>query len=462
LLTVVVDETWTVNHGANVMKIVSMLLMIGVVGLTNQGILGAQTYTFPGSVGINTLNPERKLHVEGDFLVSGPESLIYVDRFGGPSSGLAVFSSKNPEPPYIEWMHHRDGGPPVRYGYIQAGDFGSTKEFRFRAENTAKFTFLDGDVGMGTVNPARRLHVEPSEIHSGGVWGGFSFANRDTQTFIDIPRAGERWVWYAQGGTARLWSGGDIFSITPSGNVGIGTMNPNTKLHINGTGIDSNGSTAVVRIVSGNGAQNLLLDGNEIDAIADGLFLNNNTHQNVILANGGGNVGIGTATPAYKFDVAGGAHATSFPTSSDARLKREIRPLTQTLEKLDKIRGISFEWNELYESLGRSTGHREIGVMAQEVEAVFPELVTRWGEESYRAVDYGRLTAVLIEAVKELKARQDIQQQYIVGLEGRLAALEQGKSGNGSPLQLSSLPTVWWLTATIIGLLSASWRRWSA
>jgi hypothetical protein len=459
LLTEVVVSIGTVRNGANVMKKGIMLLMIGLVVLTSQGLVRAQTYTFPGSVGINTLNPERTLHVEGDVLVSGPESLIYVDRFGGPSSGLAVFSSKNPEPPYIEWMHHKDGGAPVRFGYIQAGDFGATKEFRFAAENQAKFTFMNGDVGMGTANPARRLHVEPSEIHSGGAWGGFSFANRDTQTFMDTPRAGERWVWYAQGGTARLWSGGDIFSITPSGNVGIGTTNPNTKLHINGTGIDNNGSTAVVRIVSGNGAQNLLLDGNEIDAIADELFLNNNTNQNVILANGGGNVGVGTATPAFKFDVAGGSHATSFPTSSDARLKREVRPLIQALEKLDRIRGSSFEWNELYESLGRSTGHREIGVIAQEVETVFPELVTSWGEESYRAVDYGRLTAVLIEAVKELKARQATQQQYIVELEGRLVALEQVKIEPGSPLQLSSTPTVWLFTAMIIGLMGHRWRR---
>lgn len=90
-----------------------------------------------------------------------------------------------------------------------------------------------------------------------------------------------------------------------NGNIGIGTISPNTMLHIDGTGIDNDGSTAVVRIVSGNGAQNLLLDGNEIDATADGLFLNNNTDQNVILANGGGNVGIGTTSPGAELDVNG-------------------------------------------------------------------------------------------------------------------------------------------------------------
>jgi Collagen triple helix repeat (20 copies) len=74
------------------------------------------------------------------------------------------------------------------------------------------------------------------------------------------------------------------------GNVGIMTSRPSALLHINGTGIDNNGSTAVVRIVSGNGAQNLLMDGNEIDATADNLNLNYNTSQSVVLAHGGGNV----------------------------------------------------------------------------------------------------------------------------------------------------------------------------
>jgi hypothetical protein len=85
--------------------------------------------------------------------------------------------------------------------------------------------------------------------------------------------------------------------------VGIGTSIPNTKLHINGVGIENNGSTAVVRIVSGNGVQNLLLDGNEIDATADGLHLNNNSSENLLLVNGGGNVGVGITTPSRKLHI---------------------------------------------------------------------------------------------------------------------------------------------------------------
>lgn len=162
----------------------------------------------------------------------------------------------------------------------------------------------------------------------------------------------------------------------------------------------------------------MLLDGNEIDGLA-GLFLNHNANQNVILATGGGRVGIATSSPgsAYKLDVAGAAHASRFPTSSDVRLKTNIAPLTEALEKLQRIRSISFDWNEVYRSLGRATGHREIGVSAQEVEAVFPELVTTWGEEGYQVVDYSRMTAVLIEAVKALKAENDALKKRMEALE---------------------------------------------
>ena len=91
-----------------------------------------------------------------------------------------------------------------------------------------------------------------------------------------------------------------------------------------------------------------------------------------------GEVGIGTSTPGYKLDVAGVCHASSFPTSSDSRFKENVEQLTGVLDKLEQVRGVAFDWNERYEALGRSTGHREIGVIAQEVEAVFPELVTTW------------------------------------------------------------------------------------
>lgn len=110
-------------------------------------------------------------------------------------------------------------------------------------------------------------------------------------------------------------------------------------------------------------------------------------------------LGIGTAAPG----TAGLIRATNDVVayySSDKRLKDNIQPIEGALGKVEAMGGYSFDWNdkqEVYE------GH-DVGVIAQEVQAVLPELVeTR--DSGFLAVKYEKLTAVLIEAVKELSAR---------------------------------------------------------
>jgi len=85
--------------------------------------------------------------------------------------------------------------------------------------------------------------------------------------------------------------------------------------------------------------------------------------------------------------------------SSDKRLKDNIKPIEGALNKVCKLGGYEFDWNskqDVYE------GH-DIGVIAQEVEAVFPELVTD-RDSGFKAVKYEKLVPALIEAIKELKA----------------------------------------------------------
>ncbi len=76
-----------------------------------------------------------------------------------------------------------------------------------------------GRVTIGTAGAPRTvLHVEGDEgVHSGGTGGGLSFADRAVGGFVDAPTAGERWVWYADGGTARLWSGRDLLTVGTTG-----------------------------------------------------------------------------------------------------------------------------------------------------------------------------------------------------------------------------------------------------
>jgi hypothetical protein len=96
---------------------------------------------------------------------------------------------------------------------------------------SADLALFASAVGVNTTEPKRPLHVEGGEIHSGGAGAGHSFANRGSP-WVDVPAAGtgDRWVLYALGGVARLWSGGDLLGLTPAGNLGVGTTAPAARI----------------------------------------------------------------------------------------------------------------------------------------------------------------------------------------------------------------------------------------
>ena len=118
--------------------------------------------------------------------------------------------------------------------------------------------------------------------------------------------------------------------------------------------------------------------------------------------------GVGTAASGTTGEIRATNDITAFY-SSDERLKENVEELGGALDKVKALRGVSFDWKELSEeekaTIHSHEGH-DIGVIAQEVQAQYPELVTE-REHGHLAVDYGKLTAVLIQAVKELSAKVD-------------------------------------------------------
>jgi hypothetical protein len=103
----------------------------------------------------------------------------------------------------------------------------------------------------------------------------------------------------------------------------------------------------------------------------------------------------------------GAVYATDFAATSDARLKNVLGFVDGANELLGRINGIRYTWNSLGESLGFKSSHSEgveLGVLAQEVEAVLPEAV-HTDENGYKRVSYDRLIPVLLEAIKDLNAR---------------------------------------------------------
>lgn len=129
-----------------------------------------------------------------------------------------------------------------------------------------------------------------------------------------------------------------------------------------------------------------------------------------------GMLGIADNTPSFSLDIGvngdgTAAIANSWLSYSDDRFKTDIININNPLERLNKISGYYYFWKDANDK------SRQVGVIAQEVEKVLPEIVST-NEEGYKAVDYSKLTPLLIEAVKE-------QQKHIEMLEQRIEELEK-------------------------------------
>jgi trimeric autotransporter adhesin len=111
--------------------------------------------------------------------------------------------------------------------------------------------------------------------------------------------------------------------------------------------------------------------------------------------------------------IHGGFRSIASYSSSDKRLKKNIRPLESSLDKISFLQGVTYEWKvEKYPDFGLTEG-KQIGLVAQDVEKELPELVSE-DKDGYKAVSYTKLTAVLVEAVKELKTENQRQKKLIV------------------------------------------------
>ena len=110
--------------------------------------------------------------------------------------------------------------------------------------------------------------------------------------------------------------------------------------------------------------------------------------------------------------IYGGFRAIASYSSSDRRWKKNIESLESSLDKVSNLQGVSYEWKtDEYPDFGLMEG-KQIGLVAQDVEQVLPELVSE-GKDGYKAVSYTKLTAVLVEAVKELKTQNQMQKELL-------------------------------------------------
>jgi len=195
-------------------------------------------------------------------------------------------------------------------------------------------------------------------------------------------------------------------AITTSGNLGVtGTITCDTSLTLDTTTL----TTAELGVLDGvtagqvTASKSLVVDGS--------LDLN---HSNCINDLRVDSLGVGTAASGTSGEIRATNDITAYY-SSDKRLKDKIQPIQEPLTKLDTIGGYTFEW--IPKEGVHSHEGTDVGVIAQEIEGVLPEIVTT-RDNGYKAVRYEKIVPLLIESIKA-------QQLQINSLRERIKLLEK-------------------------------------
>jgi hypothetical protein len=227
-----------------------------------------------------------------------------------------------------------------------------------------------------------------------------SFTNFGT-SFVNNSTAIGAYALVTASNAMELGSINGVNGATADTSVGIGITAPTYKLHV-GTinkglrveGPPTGGTGMVAASFGGNGDVGI-----DAPGTINGRFV----------VKDGGFIGVGNANPTRVLSVGqfkGNAIADGWDTYSSRRWKTNIQTLHGALDKVEQLRGVSYDLKE--------TGKHEVGVIAEEVGAVVPEIVS-WEKNGKDAqgVDYSRLTALLIEATKEQQRQIETQQTQI-------------------------------------------------
>jgi hypothetical protein len=305
---------------------------------------------------------------------------------------------------------------------------------------------LNGRAGFGTQGPQARLHVIPP---SPGIKGLIVQATGGQGVNLqEWQNAGGGILGYVDPTGVLSINGSGISSLN-AGSITNGTLNASrlpsggawplsSTLNIGGMlSVESN----TVRVGSGPGSTNapltIMPSETEYDIITAGtqgldittasgggaitISAQRQSSQGLIIA-ANNNIGIRQVSPGNILTVqqnsATDPIADAWTTYSSRRWKTNIVPMSGALATVLRLQGVTFDWKE--------TGRHDIGMIAEEVGQVVPEVVAF--EENGRdakSIDYARLTALLVEAVKSLQAEND-------ALKARVEAIERGNPGGGT------------------------------
>jgi hypothetical protein len=405
-----------------------------------------------GNVGIGTVSPTSLLNIYKG-APSGGERLFDVSTDDGQIFSVVNYSPSN-DSVYLRTE-----------GVMYIGTDGDIDNLQI---HDSKVTIAQ-NVGIGTTNPQRTLHVGPSSNAYIALTNDNTGHTTSDGLFIGLHNDGSpgQIIMYENAPLEFRTNDTVRMTISSSGEVGIGTSAPISPLEVHSAGgadvrivrsdstttdgeslgrilwsstdgnVDTVDGSAVIEALAaedygtGNKGADLRFG---LKPIADDF--DHTAHEYMrILSNG--NVGIGSSSPAYKLHSVGdikvesgaiGVNVNPSATdgridagndvvaysSSDIRFKKNITPIQDALFKVQQIQGIEFDWIPNEEQHGYD-GH-DVGVIAQEVVEVLPEVVqTR--ESGYMAVKYEKMIPLLVEGIKE-------QQKQIDELKDKVRELE--------------------------------------
>lgn len=336
-------------------------------------------------------------------MTGGNKIVIQNSQDGGSGRGIFMWNSSDPN--WGIYMAQSGAGKALNDGTAPAGiDGRSEHAIRFRVANsTGQIGFLwensdntalmqlqpntgnlytRGQIYAG--NSTSNLVLHTGNYTSYAMQGAGYSANQNlntsnTPTFAGVDLTGRL---YLNGGS---YEGSILFGSNTTWRCGI-RQHDDADAELRIWTVNNNGMIFLANGYNGEPA--------DIARPTDGLVVGP-----------GNNVGIGnfsSVDPAYKLEVKGTGYFSSnltiggtFTENSSIRYKKDIETLSYGLDKIIQMRGVSY--------IKKQTEQKEIGVIAEEIAEILPELVIYDTEGNPDSVSYGRITAVLIEAIKELK-----------------------------------------------------------
>jgi hypothetical protein len=379
-----------------------------------------------GDVGIGTSSPAAKLDVFGGIMSTsaGGNSQIITTSIGD-----TTFANNG-----VNWLTVKNGAPADTMRVTSAGNVGIGTSSPTADLSVGSTTTSSGDVHLRTTKTT--FELTPSNSDAGG-----------TDINVGFVAGGQGPLKFSIGGAERA-------RIDSSGNLLVGGTSGSDRLYVENslptaysasntltapplTWFYNTNATAgvagTIRLDGGTSGGNAATTisavhtGSGSSALTFGTRLSNSNVTERVRIDASGNVGIGTTTPGQLLEVGGTARVTSFGVGtnasgttgeiratnnitayySDDRLKTRFANIDDPIGKVMSLSGFYYEANAVAQALGYEV-KKEVGVSAQEVQAVMPEVVAPAPiDEQYMTVRYERLVPLLIEAIKAQQVQID-------------------------------------------------------